>query len=302
MPNPVAGSEADNHYAGWCRRRSRSEQIRDASIEEVPIPWAALPAFIFELVLFLSLATPYPGRIPSTWMPMLIYAGGFVSYLLLPSAEGHLLPLMALVAIPAFWFVLVPRKLVLDLTFVFLIAAVWLSDLFPEIYGTKQFGILGKAMWMRSGILAVLYIAKEKGIGFGFFPTREEWKSGAIHFLYFLPLGLGVAYGMDYLKAPDLRLLQGLGMFAGTLWFVALGEEFFFRGLIQRWIGLPLASILYGLSHLGFRSFPNWKHVALTIILGVFCGLAFRQTKSVRAAMVTHALANGIWVGVFGKF
>lgn len=268
----------------------------------MPIPWAAFPAFLVELILFLSLATSYPSRIPERWMPVVIFASGFLSYLLLPSAQGQLWPLLSLIAIPAFWFAVMPRRLDLDLVFVFLIATVWLSDLFPEIYGSKQSAILGKAMWMRSGILAVLYIAKEKGIGFGFWPTREEWKAGALYFLFFLPLGLGVAYGMNYLKPPEFRLLQGVGMFAGTLWFVALGEEFFFRGLIQRWIGLPIASLLYGLSHLGFRSFPNWKHVALTIVLGIFCGLAYRQTRSVRAAMVTHALANGIWVGIFGKF
>ncbi len=227
---------------------------------------------------------------------------GLISYLLLPDTSGQLLPLMALIMIPAFWFVVFPRRLDLDLIFVVLIAAVWLSSIFPEIYGNKQFAILGKAMWMRSGILAILLIARERGVGFGFWPTREEWKTGGLYFLYFLPAGLAVAYGMNYLKAPEFRLLQGLGMFAGTLWFVALGEEFFFRGLIQRWIGLPIASLLYGLSHLGFRNFPNWKHVALTVVLGVFCGLAFRRAQSVRAAMVTHALANGIWVGVFGKF
>lgn len=268
----------------------------------MPIPWAAVPAFVIELVLFLLLATPYPGRIPARWMPWAIFLGGFLSYLALPSAHG-LGPLAALVLIPAFWFVVLPRSRTFDLIFVFLMAAVWLSSIFTEIYGDKQFAIIGKAMWMRSGMLAVLFIAREEGIGFGFWPTAAEWKNGAKNFLYFLPLGLAAAYAMGSLKELEPRLLQGLGTFAGILWFVALGEEFFFRGLLQRWLGLPIATVLYALAHLGFRSeFPNWKQVALTLVLGVFCGLAFQQTRSIRSAMVTHALAAGIWVGLFGKF
>lgn len=228
-------------------------------------------------------------------------AGGLISYLLLPSAQGNFLTLLAMVIIPAFWFVAVPRSRAFDLIFVALMAGVWISDIFNDVYGAKL-AIIGKAMWLRSGVLAVLYIANEQGIGFGFWPKPEEWKVGARNFAFFIPFGLLISFGMGYLKAPEPRILQGLGMFVGTLWFIAVGEELFFRGLLQRWIGLPAAAILYGLSHLGFRNFPNWKHVALTIVLGIFCGLAFRQAKSIRAAMVTHALANGIWVGVFGKF
>ena len=113
--------------------------------------------------------------------------------------------------------------------------------------------------------------------------------------------GLGLGWTLGYLGAPEFRPLAGIGMFFGSLWFVALSEEFFFRGLLQRWIGLPAASALFGLAHLGFREFPNWRHVAITVVLGVFCGLAYRRAGSIRAAMVTHSLVNAMWVGLLGK-
>jgi len=33
----------------------------------------------------------------------------------------------------------------------------------------------------------------------------------------------------------------------------------------------------------------------LATLLGVCCGLAFRQARSIRASMVTHALAVTVW-------
>jgi membrane protease YdiL (CAAX protease family) len=92
------------------------------------------------------------------------------------------------------------------------------------------------------------------------------------------------------------------------LWVVALGEEFFFRGLLQQWVskwlssdwaGLVIASILFGSVHLAFRAFPNWRFAAVAAVAGVFYGLAFRRAKSIRASMVTHALAATTWK-VFG--
>jgi len=89
---------------------------------------------------------------------------------------------------------------------------------------------------------------------------------------------------------------------------VALSEEFFFRGLLQRWIeewsGWPVvaigvASALFGLVHLGYRQFPNWQMAVLAGVMGVFYGLAYRTGGGVRAAMVAHALVVTTWKTFF---
>jgi hypothetical protein len=37
--------------------------------------------------------------------------------------------------------------------------------------------------------------------------------------------------------------------------------------------------------------FPNWRFSLVAAVLGVFCGLAWRERRSIQASMVTHALA-----------
>ena len=101
---------------------------------------------------------------------------------------------------------------------------------------------------------------------------------------------------------------MALATFLGMLWVLALSEEFFFRGLIQQWLsrwlssemaGLVLASAIFGLVHLPFQGFPNWPHVAISALLGLFCGLAYQRTRGIRAPMVTHALVAATYRVLF---
>jgi membrane protease YdiL (CAAX protease family) len=102
-----------------------------------------------------------------------------------------------------------------------------------------------------------------------------------------------------------LNILLVIGIFFGILWVTAISEEFIFRGLLQpwleRWTSSPLAaliitSLLFGSVHLGFHGpFPNWRFSICAAILGLFCGLARRQTGGIQAGMVAHALTVAIW-------
>jgi uncharacterized protein len=46
---------------------------------------------------------------------------------------------------------------------------------------------------------------------------------------------------------------------------------------------------------LWYRQFPNWKFVLLATCAGLFYGRAYIQARSIRAAMVTHALVVTVW-------
>jgi len=105
---------------------------------------------------------------------------------------------------------------------------------------------------------------------------------------------------MDPWKLP----LAIIGTFVMFLWVVALAEEFFFRAFLQRLLarawrsetaGLLAASTIFGLAHLPFRHFPNWRFAIVAAVAGVFYGLAFLKAGSVRASMVTHALVVTTW-------
>jgi membrane protease YdiL (CAAX protease family) len=69
---------------------------------------------------------------------------------------------------------------------------------------------------------------------------------------------------------------------------VGLSEEFFFRGMLQQLLtkrlkstiaGLLLTSILFGLVHLPFRGFPNWRFALLAALAGIFYGLGLYPSR-----------------------
>lgn len=214
-----------------------------------------------------------------------------------------------LAALVSFWYVALPRRPVTTLAFVALVAGVLLAGLFQPIYGTPlpglKLGLLGELMWTRLAVLAVLSMARIEVRGFGFLPDRREWAAGCANFALFLPLGALLGW---MLKFSQFHLRPGAWWqtaasaaltFLGMLWVVALREEFFFRGVLQEWfdsrVGLVAVSAAFGLVHLPFRGFPNWRFAILAAVAGLFYGRAYLGGRSVRAAMVAHALVNTAW-------
>ena len=166
-------------------------------------------------------------------------------------------------------------------------------------------------MWARVSIMSVFSLRGIEDPGFGFVPSATESRTGFLYYLFFLPVGGTLAYflGVARFHPPSLEWwklgLLVIGTFLAFLWVVALFEEFFFRGFLQRFLerffgsaigGLAAASIIFGLAHLPFRhQFPNWRFAIVAGMSGVFYGLAFLKAGSVRASMVTHALVVTTW-------
>jgi membrane protease YdiL (CAAX protease family) len=164
-----------------------------------------------------------------------------------------------------------------------------------------QISILGHLMLIRTAALAIFGLRGGVAGRFWFLPSAAEWGTGLKWFAFaVLPLAAaGWASGAIRLRDKPLNPLTAVATFAGILWVVALSEEFFFRGLIQQWLedrthtwaALIAASLLFGSVHLGFHGmFPNWRFSLVAAVLGVFCGLAWRERRSIQASMVTHAL------------
>ena len=295
--------------------------------QERGIPWttvlAVLPAFLLELSFYYTLGAERLRtrleRLPPAAIAGALVLAAVAPYALASLALGnfswHSLGWLAALAFAsAFWYVLFPHRTAVDILFLVFIAAVWLSRVIPPLYATPNprlpLAILGQLMWFRTGLLAMLSVRRVKNIGFGFWPRASEWKIGALYFLGLLPAAAAAVWATGF-ASPHLRYaswekssLVGVATFFGILWVVALGEEFFFRGLLQQWTarwlgsdwgGLLLTSLLFGSVHLWYRSFPNWRIVPVAALLGLFCGLAFRQARSIRASMVTHALTVTAW-------
>ena len=291
------------------------------------IPWATalavLPAFLLEVTLYFTMGVERLRlrleKLPPAGVAMAIVVAAAAPYALaslaLRNFSWHSLGvIVALVVVATFWYVVFPHQTAADILFLIFIAAVWLARAIPPLYATPlaaiPLGLLGQLMWFRTGIFAILSVRRMKNIGFGFWPAAREWKIGALYFAGLAPVVATAGWALHFAR-PHLRYagwerttLIGLATFFGILWVVALGEEFFFRGLLQQWIagwlrsdwaGLLLAALLFGSVHLWYRIFPNWRFAALAGVAGVFYGMAYRQARSIRASMVTHALTVTAW-------
>lgn len=269
-------------------------------------------AFLVEVSLYVTMVRA------AGWPTWLLAATPLVPYLLFSVPTGTFrlsafVLLGALVAVAAWWFPVLPRRQAIDLLFLLLMASIYLARPFPSIYSVPfpelRVDALGQLMWFRIGIVSVLRHRPDEDIGFGFLPARAEWTVGLRHFLLFLPVGAALAVLLHF---AAFRLMPGFWWkapltFFGILWVVALAEEFFFRGLLQpklsawlgNWGGLLLASAAFGLVHLPFREFPNWKFALLAAVAGVFYGRAYIEARAVRASMVTHACVVTTWRMLF---
>jgi membrane protease YdiL (CAAX protease family) len=209
----------------------------------------------------------------------------------------------------SFWYVALPAAPASDAAFLVAVAAVYLSKIFDRIYLSPvpklSISVLGHLMLIRTAALAVLIFRENVKAEFRFLPNRAEWLAGLRWFGMMLPI-IGLAYwGLRLVQLRPHPNLLGIGIFPLILWVVALSEEFFFRGLLQQWLeqwtgnsnqALIVASLVFGAAHLGFhRTFPNWRWAIVAAILGLFCGLAWRKSRTVQAPMVAHALIVTVW-------
>jgi len=289
--------------------------------------WAALPvaaAFLIEIPFYLLPAFAAPrawlANQPKSRTAWLLAASAVLPWLIYAPATGeglavNFLLLLAVVLIVAFWYVALPVAPAADALFLAMVAAVYLSKVFDRIYLSPipklSISVLGHLMLIRTAALAVLVLRGNVQAEYRFLPNRKEALAGLRYFAVMLPViafaywALGLVKFRAHPNGAGLTILLAIGTFLAILWVVALSEEFFFRGLLQQWIeqwtgnrntALILAALVFGCAHLGFhRIFPNWRWAIVAAILGVFCGLAWRNSRSVQAAMVTHALIVTVW-------
>ena len=95
-----------------------------------------------------------------------------------------------------------------------------------------------------------------------------------------------------------------LSDYATVFLFVALLEEFLFRGLLQnllegslrsRHAAQGVAAVLFGMSHIRHAPYPNWRYVIVATVAGWFYGSAYRHHRSLVASCATHALVDTVW-------
>lgn len=288
-----------------------------ARIKGIPavtaVPLAA--AFLVEFPFYLLPAFD-PARL---CRPIALAATAVLPYLVysIPTGEFRLIGFVLLTVIAlvlAFWFAVLPRHPLTDLLFLATAAFVYISKVFEIIFISPvpklQLSLLGHAMLIRTcaiAILAIRGLRDGETLDYRFVPTPRECLIGLKWFVALVPAcGLALyATGLGVAPHPSRNAWLILPEFLGIFWFVALSEEFAFRGLLQQWFekwtkspaaGLIIGFVLFGAAHLAFnRIFPNWRFALVAAVFGLFCGLAWRQTRTIQSAMVTHALGATLY-------
>jgi membrane protease YdiL (CAAX protease family) len=110
-----------------------------------------------------------------------------------------------------------------------------------------------------------------------------------------------VALQLKYLKlkTPEVKLKEMFTITVLMFLFVALPEEFIFRGLIYNYLSqylghwgpiIPLlaSSIIFGIVHLRF----GWKMALLATVAGCFYCFVYWETGNIFYAAVIHTLTN----------
>jgi membrane protease YdiL (CAAX protease family) len=304
----------------------------------IPVP-AALPVIAAFLIAYpFYLVTGFPvmrERLAGPRLKWFLLAAMVLPYLdcccgAIEFRWYNALRLAALALTMSLWYVVLPDSSELpdapdrpgglshtltDLAFLAVIPAVVLGGYFDPIYPPymgQKLNVLGHVTFLPVVILVLMLERRIRETGYGFAPTRREWRIGLLHFLYFLPIGGAVAFLLHAVKPHEPAALWKIAAtFLAFLWVIGLSEEFFFRGVLQQWIedwtrnraaALALASVVFGLVHLGFRGFPfpNWRWALLAGTMGWFCGRARNQAGSIRASAVTHALVVATWRAFLG--
>lgn len=166
--------------------------------------------------------------------------------------------------------------------------------------------LIGAASW------TWIFLRGTPRLGYDARITLAVCKTAAINFAYFAAIAAPLGLTMHFTAwNPRWRgLPQFVADYLEIFLFIAVLEELFFRGFLQNllsnslrswWKGQLIVSGLFGLFHILHAPFPNWRYVVLASIAGWFYGSAYRQTGSLMASALTHALVDTVWRTWFVK-
>lgn len=165
---------------------------------------------------------------------------------------------------------------------------------------------LAKLVFVDAGLYGYLVVRPIGGIGFDWRARSRDLGIGLREFLWFAPiaLALGLATGFLHIHRTTGNLAEFAAGWLFTLFFIAMPEELFFRGLLlnllERRLGtrcaLTMTALLFGFAHFNKRAaYFNWRYVFLAAIAGIFYGRAWLDRRRLLTSSVTHATVDAVW-------
>jgi membrane protease YdiL (CAAX protease family) len=168
-------------------------------------------------------------------------------------------------------------------------------------------GLSGLEKLLFVDVVLYEYLVVRTGIqvGFDLRARFSDFAVGLREFALYAPiaLALGFALGFLHLHAITSSLAWVGAGWLFTLFFVALPEEIFFRGLLlnlfEKRMGtrtaLFVSAAIFGLAHFNKRAVFNWRYVILAAIAGIFYGRSYLASRRILSAGVTHATVDTVW-------
>jgi len=164
---------------------------------------------------------------------------------------------------------------------------------------------LSKLLLVDSALYSFLVVRQVENVGYKFCLKLNDLLIGLRELLFFAPIVIGLGIALHFIT-PHAGLPAAGTAFSTvviTLFFVAIPEELFFRGLLQnlleprigRTAALYLSAVIFGLSHFNKPLPFNWRYVLLATIAGVFYGRAWRSRCRLLASATTHTCVDVLW-------
>ena len=181
-----------------------------------------------------------------------------------------------------------------------------LFHFFDKAWPVSGLSSMPKLLFVDAALFGFLVIRPLGGIGYDLRPHLPDFRIGLREFLYFTPIAIALGFALRFLHFHQ-TLSSPLWFASGwifTLFFIAIPEELFFRGLmlnmLERKIGtrnaLLLTSALFGLAHFNKRAaYFNWRYVILACIAGIFYARAWLATRRILTSGITHATVDTVW-------
>jgi len=194
--------------------------------------------------------------------------------------------------------------------FILLLSGGLMAHIVP---GFSNFNIISKLVISKDAIPYTQYLNFDKAV-VGLFIlafthkllcSRKEWTNmikGMIPIsIVTIVIVMIISLAIEYVRF-DLTVTHILlNWFLPNLFFTCVAEESFFRGFIQKNLvfilgklkygtvaGLLIASVLFGFAHF----VGGVSYIFLATVAGFGYGLAYHNTKSIEASIVTHFLLN----------
>jgi uncharacterized protein len=183
----------------------------------------------------------------------------------------------------------------------------WFRGAFPH----NGLDSLPKLLILDAALYSFLVVRGLEGAGYAFRPRLRDLLIGLRELFFFAPIVLSLGMALRFI-APHAGLPRVASAFSAllvTFFFVAIPEEFFFRGLLQKLLearigrarSLWLSAAIFGLSHFNKPGPFNWRYVLLATIAGVFYGRAWHDCRRLLASATTHTLVDVLWTLWFRK-